>query len=876
MRILMSMWIFCFLSSAWADIQFEDVSQQAGITRSGESWGNAWADFDGDGYLDLWATNHRHKPSLYRNNGDGTFTDIIDGVWNANPSVDTHGAAWSDFDNDGDQDLILLSGSYGGRVKATGSKSDNHLYLNEKGMLIERGSELGVDFPLMRGRTPIWMDFNSDGKLDVMLTGRLRTDIDPPIASILFQQERSGFVRVSTPHESLFQESVEFANLSDITGDGKMDLIVSGGPYPRGVYDISVSPFEELGSTFNFPEQYSVYDAVYADFNSDLRPDAFLVRGVYNSYVEQVDAETLRLNIRNNRGEKGISFKATGDVRFEIYSVWEPRPSLISIGTEGHRLTEFDGEFIGADPVRNAGTFKFVLSPKDARVSGLEERPEFDLFGIYIGYDPATEKWTLLYYKMSHTNNWTGFDAVVSVEGSISEMEQINFSPTEFFYNPASVLLINTGNGFRRKITSNGLNEFLGGRSVTAGDFDNDMDLDLYLVRLSSAGNLPNQLYENQGNGTFLQVPDAGGAEASSEGKGHSVTMADYDRDGYLDLFVTNGYGGYPFNDGPDQLFHNISGGNNWLQIDLEGTISNRDGIGARLFATTPDGKTQLRENGGGIHWAQQDQKRIHFGLAQNQTVSELVIHWPSGIIQKLKDVPVNQVLRVVEPGGRTSLSVSDVNQDGQVNILDFVLVVKHLGETPPTNPRTDVNKDGEVNVLDLIWIVKSLEKNQAVAAPYRQRLTDGINGDISSSIHLSDADIALLYSFYEKIEEISANDTQKELIKRFLRGLLTPVGRPLATRLHANYPNPFNPETWIPYQLATDSDITIRIYDASGRIVRMLFTGHQAAGYYLSRGEAAYWDGKNELGERVASGVYICELVTPMFKQTRRLVILK
>ena len=867
--------IFCFLSPASGDIQFEEVSQQAGITRSGESWGNAWADFNGDGYLDLWATNHRHKPSLYRNNGDGTFTDIIDVVWNANPSVDTHGAAWSDFDNDGDQDLILLSGSYGGRVKVADPKSDNHLYLNEKGMLVERGSEFGVDFPLMRGRTPIWMDFNSDGKLDIMLTGRLRTDIDPPVASILFQQERSGFVRVSSPHESLFQESVEFANLSDITGDGIMDLIVSGGPYPRGVYDISVAPFKELESTFNFPEQYSVYDAVYADFNGDLRPDAFLVRGVYNSYVEQVDAGTLRLNIRNNRGEKGVGFKATGDVRFEIYSVWEPRPSLISIGAEGHRLTEFDGEFIGADPVRNAGTFKFVLSPKDARVIGLEERPEFDLFGIYIGYDPVTEKWTLLYYKMSHTNNWTGFDAVVSAEGSISEMEQINFSPTELFYNPASVLLINTGNGFHRKITSNGPNEFLGGRSVTAGDFDNDMDLDLYLVRLSSAGNLPNQLYENQGNGTFLQVPDAGGAAASSEGKGHSVTMADYDRDGYLDLFVTNGYGGYPFNDGPDQLFRNIGSGNNWLQIDLEGTISNRDGIGARLFATTPDGKTQLRENGGGIHWCQQDQKRIHFGLAQNQTVS-VVIHWPSGTVQKLKDVPVNQVLRVVEPGGRTSLS-ADVNQDGRINILDFILVVRHFGETPPTNPRTDTNKDGEVNLLDLVWIVKSLEINQGIAAaPYRQHLTDGINEDISSSIHLSDADIALLYSFYEKIEEISANDTQKELVERFLRGLLTPVGRPLATRLHANYPNPFNPETWIPYQLATDSDITIRIYDTSGRVVRMLFTGHQAAGYYLSRGEAAYWDGKNELGERVASGVYICELVTPMFKQTRRLVVLK
>ena len=93
MRILISMLIFCLLSSASADIRFEEVSQESGITRIGESWGNAWGDFDGDGYLDLWATNHKHKPSLYRNNGDGTFTDIIDDVWDANPHADTHGVA---------------------------------------------------------------------------------------------------------------------------------------------------------------------------------------------------------------------------------------------------------------------------------------------------------------------------------------------------------------------------------------------------------------------------------------------------------------------------------------------------------------------------------------------------------------------------------------------------------------------------------------------------------------------------------------------------------------------------------------------------------------------------------------------------------------
>ena len=215
----------------------------------------------------------------------------------------------------------------------------------------------------------------------------------------------------------------------------------------------------------------------------------------------------------------------------------------------------------------------------------------------------------------------------------------------------------------------------------------------------------------------LIEVPGAGGAEAYTEGKGMSVTMGDYDLDGYLDLFVTNGRGIYPYNNGPDQLYRNISSGNNWLQIDLEGTVSNRDGIGARLFATTPDGKIQLRERNGGIHWSQQDQKRIHFGLAQNEKVSELTIHWPSGIIQKLTDVPVNQVLRVVEDGVQTGLP-GDVNRDGGIDILDFLIITAHFGEKPPTDARMDINKDGQIDIEDLVSIIKLIEENQTAAAP--------------------------------------------------------------------------------------------------------------------------------------------------------------
>ena len=101
-------------------------------------------------------------------------------------------------------------------------------------------------------------------------------------------------------------------------------------------------------------------------------------------------------------------------------------------------------------------------------------------------------------------------------------------------------------------------------------------------------------------------------------------------------------------------------------------------------------------------------------------------------------------------------------------------------------------------------------------------------------------------------------------------------IGRPEQNLLLQNYPNPFNPETWIPYQLSEDSSVSISIYDTTGRLVRTLSLGFQSAGFYNSQGRAAYWDGRNALGERVASGIYFYQLTTPSFQQTRRLVIVK
>jgi uncharacterized repeat protein (TIGR01451 family) len=98
----------------------------------------------------------------------------------------------------------------------------------------------------------------------------------------------------------------------------------------------------------------------------------------------------------------------------------------------------------------------------------------------------------------------------------------------------------------------------------------------------------------------------------------------------------------------------------------------------------------------------------------------------------------------------------------------------------------------------------------------------------------------------------------------------------PTVSMLHPNYPNPFNPETWLPYQLANDADVSIRIFDTKGQLVKMLGLGRKEAGFYKSRDRAAYWDGRNRWGEKVSSGVYFYILEAGKFTATRKMAIVQ
>ena len=123
----------------------------------------------------------------------------------------------------------------------------------------------------------------------------------------------------------------------------------------------------------------------------------------------------------------------------------------------------------------------------------------------------------------------------------------------------------------------------------------------------------------------------------------------------------------------------------------------------------------------------------------------------------------------------------------------------------------------------------------------------------------------------------IASGDRSPSAMKTliYLQQLLA-MARPEKTQLLANFPNPFNPETWMPYELATDTDVRLTIYNAQGVVVRVLELGHQSAGYYTGRERAAYWDGRTAFGEPVASGIYFYQLETDDMSALRKMVILK
>ena len=225
-----------------------------------------------------------------------------------------------------------------------------------------------------------------------------------------------------------------------------------------------------------------------------------------------------------------------------------------------------------------------------------------------------------------------------------------------------------------------------------------------------------------------------------------------------------------------------------------------------------------------------------------------------------------DDTIRLWEP-----LAAVDITGDGSVTYLDIIEVAENYGKTvvDGANPRADVNKDGIVDIEDLIVIAKAVDSQAPVdsqAAPMLAQLP-----------HSSSFTVEAVQQWIQDARDIGADAQTIAVLEQFL-AVLTQRTQPTPekTVLLANYPNPFNPETWIPYQLAQPAEVTISIHAIDGTLVRTLPLGEMPAGVYQSRSRAAYWDGKNAHGEQVASGVYFYTLKAGQFTATRKMLIWK
>ncbi len=656
--------LYCLVSShsIMAEIKFEEATQDARINHSSSTYGASWGDINGDGWPDLWVGNHNSKPSMYLNNRDGTFTNIIDKVWSGNPGADKHGAAWADFDNDGDQDLVELVGA---STNEDGTLcigcGRNHLYVNQGGVLEEKAKAYGLDQAGL-ARSPLWIDVDRDGKLDLVTVNTRRKGLSP--TSVFMQKnkrfkdatEASGLrdskwtrrdkilatyrnlKRFEFTTKTSFINShnhLEAAQLARISKNDDLDLVLLSSP--TRIFSLDDKEFDDETSSYKIPGRNGISDVAIEDFNGDGKNDMYLLKGPFlESDVIRVSANEIKATLTGRRANKHnmITFRAKGTLEFRMGPAWLALDRIF-IGANGH----------------HPDALTFTLSPDDdvARGPGYAKLAEKNK-SLSIVYNPEKAIW-----EIRNLSSAVYTDFTIKADQAIEDLETIGFIP--FKERGVDTILIRQDDKFVPMKLKGDIGGDTSCYSIVAADFDNDMDVDLYMVCTGPVANIPNRLFENDGDGNFRLVPDAGGAAGSHMGRGDVAAVADYNRDGFLDIFVTNGTdpAGQFSDEGPHQLFRNQGNNNRWIEIDLEGVKSNRDGIGASVVVEA-GGVRQVREQRGGMHRITQNHQRLHFGLGSNNQVDRLVVNWPSGTVQEIRNISASRIVTIREQQGLSEL----------------------------------------------------------------------------------------------------------------------------------------------------------------------------------------------------------------------------
>ena len=495
-------------------------------------------DYNGDGLQDIYVTSTpdfaglapdtEGENALFRNNGDGTFTNVADSAGVSDAEAKSNGGCAADFDNDGDQDLFVAN--WGA----------SNLFRNDgNGTFTDVAESAGLSDPDITYRSMgcAWGDYDRDGALDFIVVRHI--DESNPDAFT----------------KRLYYFDVRPLALFHNDGDGTFTEVTR-------LLGATSSPSRTQGAYGNV--WGAGFQPAWVDFDNDEDLDLYII----NDFGEYIHPNVLWRNDGPDGGEEWL--------------------------------------FTDISESSGAGTAMFGMG---LAVADYNSDGYLDMFVTNIGNN-----------VLLTTKNGSTFRDVAAVAG------------------------VDYGE-FRRQQRVSWGTVFL--------DYDNDGYEDLYVT----SGYLdtddinrrqqPNLLFRNNGSGAFDDVTAISGA--GDWGTGRGVAYADFNVDGCLDLYVVNL--GHSASAGePARLFQNrCAWGNNWLIVKTVGSASNRDGIGARVTIIA-GGRTQIREVAAGASYSSQNMLPVHFGLGQAAVIDELLVQWPSGTLQTLRDVAPNRVLTVIEP----------------------------------------------------------------------------------------------------------------------------------------------------------------------------------------------------------------------------------
>jgi hypothetical protein len=476
-----------------------------------------------------------------------------------------------------------------------------------------------------------WVDFNNDGHLDLFVK-----NTDPP--NRLYRSNSDGTFTDVAHAVGLADVPGEVAAWADYDNDGEMDLFTTMGATDQLWKNNGDGTFAEVTAAAGLKSLSRGQGAAWGDYNNDGHPDLYVARG-YHDVEDAFSWDTAKVifSDQESLAEDGLDFTTSGDrVSFDLYLQNCHEPSMVFVGGQRSSPT----------------SLPLTLTAVEA-IGQPHHIPGQDL-GFYIWKDNTG--WHLRWVSNGAT---TYFYGVLTSNGQFISVQPLNFARAT--PQIKATLYRNNGDGTLTDVTKvSGVGSTKNNRGAIWGDYDNDGFLDLYVVNSGSfAKNGANTLYHNNRDGTFRNVTEVAEVWAGANGRGDGAAWGDFNHDGFLDLYVTNGWG-QPIlarqgNQeclvfGPHLLYENNGNSNRWLKVKLVGTRSNREGIGAKVWLLA-NGLMQWREatGGGGGQFFSQGSGPIHFGLDQADVVDALSIRWPSGITQTLTNIAPNQDITVIE-----------------------------------------------------------------------------------------------------------------------------------------------------------------------------------------------------------------------------------